>query len=84
MSKEAYKLFFIYSKDGKEYINTCLGYKELCEFLGRDKNSVSNTIWKMNKGKLNHIRDYEGKTYMLITEEDLIGGKNVKKNRHRV
>lgn len=70
------KMYFIYSKDGKEYIHTCIGVKELSKFLSRDIQSVWGSISRLRKGTLKHIKNYNGDYFTIISEDDMRIGED--------
>ncbi len=59
------KTFRLYGYDLNEKPIFCNGLKELYTFLGRSKSSVYGTIWRIEQGKFNNIRNVDGKPYKL-------------------
>ena len=72
------KLYFIYSSDGKQYINTCYGIKELSYFLNRQEWRVKKDLEGVSrKRKLENklIKDKNGNKYVILGQDDLMIGR---------
>lgn len=65
------KMFYLFTRDGKQYVDTAKGVKELAEKLDRTESSVWGTISKMKSGKIKHIKSYDGVWYTLRDEEEM-------------
>lgn len=68
-------MYFLYSVDGKEYINTCIGIDELARFLNRKRQNVLTSLRNLKKSrkKKYKIRG-AGTTFTIISEDDLRKG----------
>ena len=60
------KTYILYSYDLNEKPVYCDGLKALYTFLGRSKSSVCGTIWRIERGKFDNIRTFDGKSYKMV------------------
>lgn len=77
------KIYFLYSKDGTKYIDTALGGKELARILKRTYESVKSSLNRIKYKKEKIIRNKEGISFMVITEDDLRGVPTKRRKHER-
>ena len=64
------KKFTLISRDTNKVIVERVGLYELSNVLNRSVSSVCGTIWRIEKGKLKSIKDYDGKYFTLVIEHE--------------
>lgn len=68
------RMFFIYSDNAKEYIETCIGIKELSKFLNRQEWRIEKDLEKIRtkrKAENKLIKDKNGRLYTILTEKEM-------------
>lgn len=71
-------MYFIYSADGKQYVNTCIGLKELSYFLNRQEWRVKKDLLlarRKRKTENKLIMDKNKNQYVIISEKELDIGR---------
>lgn len=77
-TKKDMTMYFIYSEDGKQYIDSCIGLKQLSYFLNRQewriKRELKN-IRRKRKTENKLIKNKQGLKFIIISERELQLGK---------
>ena len=77
-TKKDMTMYFIYSEDGKQYIDSCIGLKQLSYFLNRQewriKRELKN-IRRKRKAENKLIKNKQGLKFIIISEKVLQLGK---------
>ena len=77
-TKKDMTMYFIYSEDGKQYIDSCIGLKQLSYFLNRQewriKRELKN-IRRKRKAENKLIKNKQGLKFIIISEKELQLGK---------
>lgn len=77
-TKKDMTMYFIYSEDGKQYIDSCIGLKQLSYFLNRQewriKRELKN-IRRKRKTENKLIKNKQGLKFIIISERELQIGK---------
>ena len=60
------KRYTLIDNQTKQVYKNSIRLKDLYETLNRSKSSVYGTIWRIEQGRFNNIRDVNGKSYTLI------------------
>lgn len=71
------QIYFIYKVGKVEFETSCIGIKEVAEYLKRPLESVysSMSILRHKKAKDLILKDYEGNKHLIINELELQTGK---------
>ena len=71
------QIYFIYKVDKVEFETSCIGIKEVAEYLKRPLESVyvSMSILRHKKAKDFILKDYEGNKHLILSELELKTGK---------
>lgn len=71
-------MYFIYSEDGKQYIDTCIGIKQLSYFLNRQSYRVKKDLENIKRKRIFEnklIKSKQGLKFIIISEKDKQGLK---------
>lgn len=77
-TKKDMTMYFIYSEDGKQYIDSCIGLKQLSYFLNRQEWRIKRELEKIRrkrKAENKLIKNKQGLKFIIISEKELQLGK---------
>lgn len=65
------KMYWVYSEDHKQFIDTAIGYEQLAKVLGISVHKLKYNLTLQKHKRNKYIKDSKGMTRFILSEDDI-------------